>query len=245
MTTRNDGSRRGPLLAAALLLAAAGARAAAPVSGIVISLEGRPKVQPAGEKSAKRLKVNEMVREGDVVTTGAGERVGIAFVGGAELRINENSSFRMESGGGAKPSSVYTLFGDAWTRLLHGHSGMQVRTPTAVAAVRGTEADVDYNGGPMTVKVYEGLVDVMNDQGTTPLRAGQQTQVSGAGVAPQPARAMSPQDYGTWQNALKAKNLQKSLRLLSGVADKNRTLELEMRERDGKTKKLKINVQKK
>lgn len=237
-------------LSAAFLLAAAAPRcwSATPVAGVVISMEGKPELKRAGAASSvayQSLKINMMVYEGDTIRTGPGVRVGVAFVGGAELRINENSSFKMESGGGTKPTSVYTQFGNAWTRLLHGRSGMQVRTPTAVAAVRGTEADVNYGDGPMTVRVYEGLVDVSNAKGTTSLKAGQQTQVAGAGTAPDPAKPMSPQDYKTWQNALKAADLNKSLKLLGGVAEKNRTLELEMKDKEGKSKKLKMRFEKK
>lgn len=236
------------LVALLLTFGAARAQAAAPVAGVVISMEGKPEFRRAGTTSSspyQNLKLNMMVYEGDVIRTGPGVRVAVAFVGGAELRINENSSFKMESGGGTKPTSVFTEFGNAWTRLLHGRSGMQVRTPTAVAAVRGTEADVNYGDGPMTVKVYEGLVDVSNAKGTTSLKAGQQTSVSGAGAAPAPPKPMSPQDYGTWQNALKAADLKKSLKLLEGVADKNRTLELEMKDKEGKQKKIKMRVEKK
>lgn len=235
-----------PLLVAFLLTAVSGrSEAATPVAGVVISMEGKAEYRRAGASAYQGLKLNMMVHEGDVIKTGPDVRVGIAFVGGAELRINENSSFRMDSGGGSKPTSVFTQFGNAWTRLLHGRSGMQVRTPTAVAAVRGTEADVNYGDGPMTVRVYEGFVDVTNAKGTTSLKAGQQTQVSGAGAAPEPAKPMSPQDYGTWQNALKAADLNKSLKLLEGVADKNRTLELEMKDKEGKSKKLKMRFEKK
>lgn len=235
-----------PLLAGLLIFAAASALAAAsPVAGVVISYEGKPEVQRDGEKDYRALKFNDMLHEGDRVKTGHGVRVGIAFVGGAELRINEDSVFKMESGGGSKPTSVFTEVGNAWTRLLHGRSGMRVRTPNAVAAVRGTEADVNCGNGPMTVKVYEGFVDVMNDKGTTALKAGQQTSVAGGGQAPQAAQTMSPQDYGTWQNALKAADLKKSLKILDAASVKQRTLDLDMKGKDGKPKKLRMNFEKK
>lgn len=216
-----------------------------PVAGVVISMEGKPELKRVGGQSFRPLKFNDMLNEGDTVKTGAGMRVGIAFVGGAELRINENSSFKMESGGGAKPTSVFTEFGNAWTRLLHGRAGMRVGTPTAVCAVRGTEADVNQEAGPMTVKVYEGFVDVMNDKGTTSLGAGQLAQVAAAGQAPGAAKAMSPSDYGTWQNSLKAKDLNNSLKLLETAADKSRTLDLDMKGRDGKAKKVRLHFEKK
>jgi hypothetical protein len=233
------------LLAVALGGAALARAASTPVAGVVISMEGKPECKRVGATAFKALKLNDMVNEGDVIKTGHGVRVGVAFVGGAELRINEDSSFRMDSGGGSKPTSVFTEFGDAWTRLIHGRAGMEVRTPTAVAAVRGTEADVNYGSGPMTVKVYEGLVDVMNGKGTTSLRAGQQTSVAGAGAAPEAAKAMAPQDYGTWHKGLKASDLTKSLKLLDNAADRQRTLDLQMKGRDGKDKKLRLHFEKK
>jgi len=230
------------LCALALTLAPLAAYAA-PVAGVVISLTGKPQIKAAGTQALKRLALNRFVYEGDTVKTGPGEKVGIAFVGGAELRINENSEFEMESGGGTKPTSVKTSLGQGWTRLLHGKSGIRVRTPVAVCAVRGTEADVDMNGR-MTVKVYEGHVDVSNEQGSQSMTAGQMTQVGGAGQAPDAPKAMEAADVGTWQNGLKPADLNKSQALLKQAAEKNRTLELEM-EKDGQKKKVKINLEKK
>lgn len=244
-------NRKSSLLAAALAVLAwtlpRAARAEGPVAGVVVSMEGRPQMKAAGKDSYKRLKINDLVHEGDTLKTAKSERVGVAFVGGAELRVNEDSVFTVQSGGNAtKPTSVFTSFGDAWTRLMTGHGGpgIQVKSPVAVAAVRGTEADIDV-GDRMSVKVYEGLVDVMNDKGKTSLRAGQQSSVAGAGQAPSAASKMSPQDYKTWQDSLKAKDLQKSLGILNAAADKNRTLELNMKTKDGSQKKVKLNFEKK
>jgi len=232
---------------AGLLAASAPARAASPAAGVVVSLEGRPQLKVSGKSDYKRVKVNDLVREGDTLKTGHGERVGVAFVGGAELRVNEDSEFTVQSGGSAeKPTSVFTTLGDAWTRLVTGHSGpgIQVRSPVAVAAVRGTEADVEVSDH-MTVKVYEGHVDVENGKGRTALHAGQQSSVAGAGAAPAAAAKMSAQDYRTWQNGLKPADLGKSLQILNQAADKNRTLELNMKAKDGSQKKVKLNFEKK
>ncbi|MFI5360906.1 MAG: FecR domain-containing protein [Elusimicrobiota bacterium] len=232
-----------------IFLAASGAtaaRAAAVTAGVVVSVSGKPKVTRAGATAAVALKLNDVLNEGDTVKTGPKTLVGIAFVGGAELRINENSTFKMLSGGGDKPTSVWTALGNAWTRHLKGNARIEVRTPTAVCAVRGTEADVDISGGgALAVKVYEGAVDVSNDKGTTALAAGQLTTVAGSAAAPRAARAMTPQDYATWQNSLKAPDLNKSLKLLHAAAVKNRTLNLSVKGKDGKKKEIKLNFEKK
>ncbi|MDX6771022.1 MAG: FecR family protein [Elusimicrobiota bacterium] len=234
---------RGALAAALLLAAAVAPLSAAPVAGVVVSLEGRPQSK-TGSGSYKRMKLNQIVHEGDLVKTDKGERVGIAFVGGAELRINERSEFEIQSGGGAKPVTVKTRLGDVWTRLIGKHSGIHIRTPAAVAAVRGTECDVNVNER-VDVKVYDGHVDLTNEKGTTALRAGQQASVAGAGEAPSAAQAMAKSDYGTWQNGLQPVDLNKSLELLNKAADKSRTLELEMKDKDGQSKKVKLNFEKK
>ena len=250
MKKNMDGRRRSVAAILALLLVGAvavvaRAETATPTAGVVTSVEGKPEVKRVGAKTSGALKLNDILNEGDTVKTGPATRVGIAFVGGAELRINENSTFKMLNGGGDKPTSVFTALGNAWTRLLSGNARIEVRTPAAVCAVRGTEADVNIAGGPMTVKVYEGHVDVMNDKGTTALHAGELTQVAGSGAAPQAARAMTPQDYATWQNALKPVNLSQSLKLLNTAAVKNRTLDLKMKDRDGKEKNIRLNFEKK
>ncbi|MDE2292297.1 MAG: hypothetical protein KGL53_09460, partial [Elusimicrobia bacterium] len=152
--------------------------------------------------------------------------------------------FAIESGGGITATSVFTKAGDAWTRLLHGRAGMNVRSPLAVAAVRGTEADVDVSHR-MTVKVYEGLVDVQNQYGAQSLRAGMMTQVSGAGQAPQAPHTMAPGDYGSWQQTLKPKDVAGALQRLEGEADKTRTLQFHFKGKDGKDKSLDIQIHKK
>ncbi len=228
------------LLAFVFCLTSAPARAAGEVvAGVIISLVGAPTVKSAKGKTTKALKRNQFVNDGDQIATKAGEYVSVAFIGGAEVRISESSTFDVESGGGKKPTQLFTTIGKAWTRMLHGHSGISIRTPTAVAAVRGTEADIESNER-MTVKVYEGFVDVFNDQGKQALVAGQMTQVASGG-APEAPKTMTDSDKGTWQNALKSDGAEKAIERLEKEADRRRSLEVKTK--DGKT--IKLNLEKK
>jgi hypothetical protein len=228
-------------LAFLLCFASAPAQAAGEVvAGVVIALMGGPSVKSAKSGEAKPLRRNQFVNEGDQIVTKAGEYVSIAFIGGAEVRISELSTFAVESGGGQKPTQLFTAIGKAWTRMLHGHSGVRIRTPSAVAAVRGTEADVESNER-MTVKVYEGFVDVYNDHGKQALVAGQMTRVAGAQTAPEPPKTMSDSDKQTWQDALKADGVEKQIDRLQKEADRRRSLELKTK--SGKT--IKLNLEKK
>ncbi len=227
--------QRAAILAMAACVGFSGAAAAAPVAGVVIVLQGKPQSQFPGRKDFKPMKMGQFVYEGETVQTRAGERVSVAFTGGAEVRINENSTFVVKSGGGQKPTSLSTTIGQAWTRLLHGKAGLSIRTPTAVCAVRGTEADVE-SAEVTTVKVYEGLVDVMNEQGKQSLTAGQMTSAA-AGQAPAPPRTLRPEDKGTWQDGMKPVGVEEQIERLNKEAQKNRELEIES---GGKKVKLKF-----
>lgn len=227
----------------ALLSCLGGAPASAAlgtVAGVVIVVKGAPSYARKGASGEKRLKLNQFVNEGDTIVTKAGEFVSIAFIGGAEVRISESSSFVVESGGGSKPTQLFTKIGKAWTRLLHGYSGINIRTPTSVAAVRGTEADVE-SAERTTVKVYEGLVDVYNDHGKQSLVAGQMTRVDSAASAPEAPKTMTESDRQHWQDSLKGKGVEKQIERLQKEADRRRTLEL--RTKDGKV--IKLNLEKK
>ncbi|MDE2140967.1 MAG: FecR domain-containing protein [Elusimicrobia bacterium] len=228
-------------LALLLGLGAAPARAAGEaVAGVVIVIKGAPTVMRKGTHTFRKLKLNQYVNEGDELVTKAGEFASIAFIGGAEVRISESSTFVVENGGGTTPTQLFTSLGKAWTRLLSGHSGINIRTPSAVAAVRGTEADVEA-GDHTTVKVYEGHVDVFNDHGKQALTAGQMTHVASAQVAPEPPKSMTAADRQNWQDALQGKGVEKQIERLQKEADRRRSLEL--RTKDGK--KIKLNLEKK
>lgn len=213
------------------------------VAGVVIDVKGKPVVARQGSTKWRRLRNNRYVYEKDTIKTAKGERVAIAFIGGAEVRVNEKSEFVVNSGGGRKRTSLFTKAGQAWTRMLHGRAGLDIRTPVAVAAVRGTEADVDIRDR-MTVKVYEGHVNVNNQHGSQSLTAGMMTNVTG-GSAPAAPRRMSASDYTSWQTGLDPKNLEKRLKKLHKKAGQKREIKLKFKGKDGKPKELNIKLEKK
>lgn len=193
---------KGALLSVLLPISAA---ASGPVAGVAVSVQGTP-VSSSLSKGAKPIKVNSFIYEGDTVKTGPGECVGIAFVGGAELRIRPDSGFLIENGGGRMTASVETKGGQAWARLIHGKAAMQVRTPLGAVAIRGAEAEVSFRER-LLVKVYQGMADVMNPYGKASLLAGQMARVEGADQAPKMPAVLRPDEIETWQAGCKGKGV--------------------------------------
>ncbi len=213
------------------------------VNAIVVYVKGDAKVKRAGVDAYSALALNDLLYAGDDVKTGASGMVSLATKGGAEVRINENSVFNIESGNRVR-ELLHLAGGQLWTRMLHKMATLDVKTPSAVCAIRGTEADIEQRS-LLTVKVYEGHVDVENPLGKQSLTAGQMSTVSGAGSAPAAAKQMSASDKGDWQKGGAAKDLQKFLdKLAAAGGGGQKKLKLKI-DKGGKTKDVEIQLKKK
>jgi len=219
-----------------------GMAAAARVNAIVVFVEGDVQVKRAGATTYAALALSDMLYFGDEVKTGAASRASLATKGGAEVRINENSTFNTDARAGVR-ETVRLKVGQMWTRMLHKMAKLDVKTPSAVCAVRGTEADIEQRS-ILTVKVYEGHVDVQNAQGKQSLAAGQMSTVAGGG-APAAPKQMGAAEVGNWQDGIetKDKDMQKFLDKLSEESgDKKLKLKID---KDGTTKDVEIQLKKK
>jgi hypothetical protein len=228
-----------------VLLLAAGwlpetAAAAGKVNAIVIFVNNDVQVKRSGEQAFAPLALNDLLYAGDEIKTGEASQASLATKGGAEVRLNQNSTFNIEASGRVR-EMLRLKMGQLWTRMLHKMAKLEVRTPSAVCAVRGTEADIEQRD-LLTVKVYEGHVDVTNAQGTQSLAAGQMSTV-GAGAAPSAAKQMSSTDKGDWQENISVQDMQGFLDKLKAEGG-DKTLKLKV-DKDGKSKDIEIKLKKK
>lgn len=230
-------------LAAAALAQAQAVWCAPGAAAVAVYIAGDVQVRHAGEKTFGELKLNDMLYAGDAVKTGASGKAGIVTKGGAEVRLNENSTFEISPKGTLRELLNLSV-GQLWTRMLHKFSKINVQTPSAVCAVRGTEADIEQRS-LLTVKVYEGHVDVQNSLGKQSLMAGQMTTVSGVNAAPQAPRKMSGQDAGKWQEEVKVSDYEKFIDLLKASGSSGKTLKTSVRMPDGTIKQIEGSLKKK
>ena len=168
-------------------LAAASARAQearwdarlATVSGdvLILAADGSPEV--SGD-------ANLPLEEGDRVVVAAGGSAEVALDGGSLITLRENSDFKIETTEKGN-SSFFLSVGSLLAKIQKlGTQRLRVRTPTAVAAVRGTEFGVEVEGENSHVGVFdEGKVEVTSNAGGAPelLISNQETSVA-KGQAP-------------------------------------------------------------
>ena len=187
----------GAIGAVSLLLAppAAGqpaAQTAAPVAQVV-SLEGQAAVVHFGASEQLPLAVKSPLLRADTVYTRAASKARIAFEDETVVTLGELASLRVtqiaEPGRGSTRLTVLAGAARLVVKPAPGKAIVETWTPTAIAAVRGTEYIVEVTPDATAVLVVEGTVAVSNwrpdVRGTVILRPGQGTTVR-TDRAPQP-----------------------------------------------------------
>ncbi len=125
---------------------------------------GKVQVQINGNWS--RAKPNQPVFEGNHIRTQAKSRCEITLKGGGKVRIGENAELELNEAD-VKPMmknfNANLKKGSIWVsaKAAFGEKkNVAVRTPTAVAAIRGTVFKAKAGDDESSVQVYDGKVDV-------------------------------------------------------------------------------------
>ena len=125
------------------------------------------KVQFKSESSDwKKAKPNQPVFEGNTIRTQAKSRCEIILTGGGKIRLGENSELELNDAD-VKPMvknfNANLKKGNIWVsaKAAFGEKkNIAIRTPTAVAAIRGTKFRAKAGADESSVLVYDGKVDV-------------------------------------------------------------------------------------
>ena len=127
---------------------------------------GKVEVQATGVEAWEKAKPNRPVFEGDVIRTAPKSRAEITLQGGGKMRIGENSELELTAANVkpmAKNFSANLKKGNIFVsaKAAFGEKkSVSVRTPTAVAAIRGTKYRAKAGDDESEVLVYDGKVDV-------------------------------------------------------------------------------------
>ncbi|MBK9576041.1 MAG: FecR domain-containing protein [Fibrobacteres bacterium] len=119
------------------------------------------------------LGVSLLCKVGDTLATSKASRAELRYPDNTLVRLEENTRLVLALRGKASPEPALQA-GKIWANVKkvgQGGTGFGVRTPTAVAAVRGTVFGVGANDSTSKVRLYEGGVDVGSTRTDSALRA--------------------------------------------------------------------------
>jgi hypothetical protein len=169
------------LAAATLCFAIAIAHAQSPATCLVQRAEGTPTVS-TGSAAPRPVEPGLALGPDDTLRTPSASRVTLACPDKLTVVVGPDSAITVEGllAGDARPFGVRLLNGIAGF-LFKGSNGVQVRTPSAVAAVRSTEWAMRVHDGVSEVFTRAGTVSVTADGGSARLGPGDGVDVSNAG----------------------------------------------------------------
>jgi len=155
---------------AMIVFLAAFAANAAPESGNVTVAVGDVKVTPPGGGAAQELKAGDVVAAGSTVKTGADSRAVIVMTSKSAIRIAANSEVLVEEmkESDTEPKVMIDLKNGSLGALLKPGAGAEmdfkVKTPSGIAAARGTFFAVVVEDGKGFAQVKEGKVEIIPEQ---------------------------------------------------------------------------------
>lgn len=201
-------------------------------AGVVTALSGKVTLYSrakAGQAGAG-LKLGQQLYAGDRLLSGANGRAALVLTDGTQLRINYNTDITLrdtDSKGKAAPGrgigSIKVALGGLWAKVVKQGSRLEFDTPSAVAAVKGTELELEVELEQTCAKLKEGALEVGNAKGSVTLAKLQMLCV-GKGQKPGEAKKWDgKQDWS--QEAGGASGAEVEIRYLDGGQE--RTLKLE------------------
>jgi len=168
----------------------------APAAGAIVAAKGGEEMRFVREDLWRAAQIQQSVVGGDTLRTNAIGNLAILFTDQTQIRVGRNSTLTVtEVARGPSDATQLSLQGgNLWARAARGGSGVDVKTPAAVAAIRGTDWSLAVDGaGKTSLVVLEGVVELKNPQGAVTVRQGEGA-VAAVGQAPTKFVLVSPND---------------------------------------------------
>lgn len=170
-----------------------------PQPATVLSVQGTTLIKRSGQANFTRLNANEAIHVGDEIATQKGSIL-IRFADASILRLEEQSNLvfnRLSSFGntGMVDTRMRLNKGSISTDVtpLNKGSRFEISTPSAVAAVRGTEFRLESSSDSTRLEVVEGKVALSHEHGEVVVPSGQGATVNkGSQIVEQKALFPAP-----------------------------------------------------
>src|SRR5919112_6709779 len=147
----------------------------APAAGAIVAAKGGEEMRFVREDLWRAAQLQQSLVGGDTLRTNAIGNLAILFKDQTQIRVGRNSTLTVNdvAGSGDANTQLSLQAGNIWARAARGGSGVDVKTPAAVAAIRGTDWSLSVEGGRTSLIVLEGVVELSNAQGSVTVRQGE------------------------------------------------------------------------
>jgi tetratricopeptide (TPR) repeat protein len=166
-----------------------------PAAGSIVAAKGGEELRFVREGDWRTAALKQDLLGGDTLRTNAIGNLAILFSDQTQIRVGRNSVLTVNGVSSGQTNTQLELqAGNVWARASRGGPGVDVKTPAAVAAIRGTDWSLSVDAsGRTSLIVLEGVVELSNPQGSVTVRQGEGA-VAAIGQAPTKFVLVSPND---------------------------------------------------
>ena len=196
-----------------------------PIDGVITFLKGHAELYIKASGEWKQLKLNDRIGEGNWIMTGGESAVEITFEDGVSFLLRANTSLGVTSA--QKKGTIHRLYGlfldigrsiSKVRKITGKESRYEIRTPSAVAAARGTEFRVSVDNEAATrCEVLEGTVGVEAKEQRFEVKGGEGTLVVRDKPPIEPKMLLSPPEVVDLKPLYRAMPLEFSFQWIEGA----------------------------
>jgi Flp pilus assembly protein TadD len=195
---------RAAALGAALLGLACVPAFAADRAAEVVSVQGVGESRADDKAAWKPAEPRQELFASNSVRTGSYSRMGLLFADRTQVRLAEKTVMVIKSAARAGAGERTTLRleqGRSWSQTNVAPANLYLETPSATAAIRGTDWEVEvFEGGRSLLTVFSGEVEYFNEFGRVTVAKNEQAQAI-PGQAPVKLLIANPRDRIQWVTA--------------------------------------------
>lgn len=174
-----------------------------PPAAEIVSLRGLGEYAETRSDPWQAARLAQSLFGGTRVRTGEDSRMGLLFADDSQIRLDERTTLEVKTPPTKQTATqLFLELGRAWTRSTQPPAGLMMETPSATAAIRGTDWDLEVAAdGSALITVLSGEVDFFNDLGRLTVAANEQARAE-PGKAPVKLQVVDPADRVQWVNAM-------------------------------------------
>jgi FecR-like protein len=183
-------------------LACIGAHAAERAAEVV-SVQGQGESRADERAAWKPATPRQELFASNFVRTGSFSRMGLLFQDRTQVRLAEKTLMQIKSAasGPAERTVLRLEQGRSWSQTNAASSNLYLETPSATAAIRGTDWEIEvFEGGRALLTVFSGEVEFFNDFGRVVVARNESAQAV-PGQAPTKLLIANPRDRVQWVTA--------------------------------------------
>jgi len=173
----------------------------------ILTLQGAGDQRSASAADWQPARPAQALAAGDFVRTREAARMALVFADETQLRLHQNTVLQVKAvaAPGQNTTTLRLDAGRAWTQTRRPPgSPLQLETPAATAAIRGTDWDISVEpDGRTLLTVLSGTVEFGNAQGQVSVGPNEAAYAE-VGKAPVKMLLAQPRDRVQWVNALQA-----------------------------------------